>query len=133
MLRNSLLPRGVDIVMDAAIQQALETERTIDITTTGRRSGEPSRIEMWFHNVDGEIYITGMPGARDWYANLLADPSLTFHLKQSARADLDGKAIPISDPAERQRVLETITRRINSRRPLDEWVKRSPLIRVEFE
>ena len=124
---------GVDPAMDGSIQRALENERTIDITTTGPRSGKPSRIEMWFHTVDGEIYMTGMPGARDWYANLLADPSLTFHLKQSVHVDLAGKAIPITDPAERRGILETITRRINSRRPLDEWLERSPLVRVEFE
>jgi hypothetical protein len=28
-------------------------ERTIDVTRTGRRSGEPRRIEIWFHHVDG--------------------------------------------------------------------------------
>ena len=48
--------------MDDAIKHALETERTIDITTRGRQSGEPHRIEIWFHNLDGRLYITGLPG-----------------------------------------------------------------------
>ena len=47
--------------MDATIQQALEKERTIDITTTGRKTGQPRRIEIWFHNLDGDLYITGLP------------------------------------------------------------------------
>ena len=50
------------LVMDDAIRQALEQERTIDITTRGRRSGELQRIEIWFHNLDGRVYITGLPG-----------------------------------------------------------------------
>ena len=44
------------------IQQALVTDQVIDITTTGRRSGQPRRIEIWFHNLDGRLYITGTPG-----------------------------------------------------------------------
>lgn len=44
--------------MDDRIKQALERDRVIDITTIGRQSGEPRRIEIWFLNVDGHIYIT---------------------------------------------------------------------------
>jgi hypothetical protein len=40
--------------MDADVEQALAIgpdsgarERTVDITTTGRKSGEPRRIETW--------------------------------------------------------------------------------------
>jgi hypothetical protein len=60
--------------MDARIRQALARERTIDITTTGRTSGRARRVEMWFHNLDGRLYLTGTPGSRDWYANLRAHP-----------------------------------------------------------
>lgn len=50
----------------------------IDITTTGRTSGQARRIEIVFHNIDGRIYISGRPGTRAWLANLSADPSFTF-------------------------------------------------------
>ena len=73
--------------MDEAVQQALERDRTIDITTTGRNTGQPRRKEIWFHNIEGRLYITGTLGSRDWYANLVANPQFTFHIKQSAQAD----------------------------------------------
>ena len=45
---------------DEAVVRALSigpgssrADRTIDITTTGRRSGQPRRVEVWFHRVDG--------------------------------------------------------------------------------
>src|SRR4051812_46118429 len=82
-------------------KQALANDRVIDITTIGSRSGQPRRKEMWFHNIDGRIYITGTPGKRDWYANMVANPSFTFHLKESATADLAARARPITDPDER--------------------------------
>ena len=44
------------------IESALREDRVIDITTTGRKSGQPRRIEIWFHNLDGALYLTGLPG-----------------------------------------------------------------------
>jgi hypothetical protein len=119
--------------MNEQIWRALESDRTIDITTTGRVSGLTRRIEIWFHNVDGAIYITGTPGTRDWYANLLAEPSFTFHLKDSIQADLAATADPVTDPGERRRLLKVITDRVSASHPVDEWVADSPLVHVEFE
>jgi len=69
--------------MDTTVESALKTDNLIDITTIGSKSGKPHRIEIAFHNFDGKLYITGLPGKRDWYANLLAHPQFTFHHKQS--------------------------------------------------
>ena len=80
--------------MEDRVRRALQRDRTIDITTIGRKSGRPHRIETWFHHVNGEFYLTGSPGRRDWYANLLAHPTLTFHLKQRVVADLPARATP---------------------------------------
>src|SRR6266540_4334142 len=91
--------------MDERVQRALESDRTIDITTTGRHSGEPRRIEIWRYRYDGRTFLSGSPGTRDWYANLLARPEFTFHLKGSAQADLPAAARPITDEAERREVI----------------------------
>ena len=111
------------------IQQALETDRVIDITTTGRSSGRPRRIEIWFHRVDGRFYITGTPGRRSWYANLIAHPDFTFHLKHSAQADLPATATPITDPAEHARITGAIVAGLGGRVTLDAT---SPLVEVTF-
>ena len=41
--------------MNSQIAQALVTDRVIDITTTGRKSGEARRMEIWFYNLDGKL------------------------------------------------------------------------------
>jgi hypothetical protein len=43
-------------------------DRTVDITTTGRRSGEPRRIEICFYRSGDAIYLSGIPAprTRDW-------------------------------------------------------------------
>jgi hypothetical protein len=119
--------------MDDAIRHALETERVIDITTTGRMSGRPHRIETWFHNVDGRLYLTGQPGPRGWYANLRANPRLVFHLKQSVQADLPATARPIVEEGEKRDVLSRILARLDRGDRVDEWVARSPLVEVELD
>jgi deazaflavin-dependent oxidoreductase (nitroreductase family) len=118
-------------------------DRTIDITTTGRRSGAPRRIEIVFYRLGDEIYLSGIPGPRrrDWLTNLAAHPGFTFHLKHSVVADLPARATVIDDPAERRRVLTVFVDEFNRRHGpdsewpeavLDEWVEGSPLVRVTF-
>ena len=120
---------------DERIHQALAADRTIDITTTGRQSGEPRRIEIWFHYVEGHVYITGLPGKRSWYANLLARPDFVFHLKESVQADLVARARAVTDPAERRGVLPGLLVGVPSTagaQDLEDWFARSPLVEVEF-
>ena len=114
------------------VQRALAHDRTVDITTIGRRSGQPRRIEIWFHNLDGRIYISGRPGRRGWYANVVARPDFVFHLKESAQADIPARAHPVTDPAERRRVLSGVLAGIGREGALEDWVARSPLIQVEL-
>jgi len=128
--RKPAPPLGVQEDMDEAIRQALERDRTIDITTTGRKSGRPQRIEIWFHNLDGRLYITGTPGRRNWYANLRENPDFTFHLKVSAQADLAARARLIEEAPERREVLTRILRQLGGGRDLEAWIAGAPLVEV---
>jgi deazaflavin-dependent oxidoreductase (nitroreductase family) len=121
-------------VTKEAIDAALERGHTIDITTTGRRSGKPRRLEIVFHNVGGRIYISGIPYPRKrrWLLNLEANPHFAFHLKGRTRADLPATARVIDDEAERREVLPHIARAWN-RNDVDRMVRYSPLIEVTFE
>ncbi|GAC1505748.1 MAG: hypothetical protein NVS1B3_04460 [Candidatus Dormibacteraceae bacterium] len=112
----------------------MEHGHIVDLTTTGRESGEPRRLEIVFHNVGGKLYISGIPSPnrRSWIANLEADPRLTFHLKGKVRADLPAKARIIDDEAERRDILPHIARTWG-RKDLEQMVRHSPLIEVTFE
>lgn len=117
--------------MDSKVKHALETEKVIDITTIGRKTGKERRIEIWFHNVDGKFYITGMPSRkRDWYQNMVAHPQFTFHLKESVMADLKATAHPITDEDQRREWFTPFV--ADSDRDLEAWVRESPLIEVTF-
>jgi hypothetical protein len=118
-------------------------DRTIDITTTGRRSQELRRIEICFYRFEDSIYLSGLPGprTRDWLVNLTYDPRFTFHLKNTVVANLPAIATVIADPTERAHVLRELVREFNARHDaegpwpkgvLEEWVAHSPLAKVTF-
>jgi deazaflavin-dependent oxidoreductase (nitroreductase family) len=51
------------------------------LTTTGRRSGRPHRIEIWYGGTPPTLYL--MSGGRDradWVRNLQADPAVLVEL-----------------------------------------------------
>ncbi|MAU08620.1 MAG: nitroreductase family deazaflavin-dependent oxidoreductase [Anaerolineaceae bacterium] len=118
--------------MHEQIAQALTQDRVIDITTVGRKSGQPRRFEIWFYNIDGAIYIAGLPGTRDWYANMVAHPQITFHLKESTQADIPATVEPIIDPQARRPILTHIAQEWGKTDRLEEWVANGPLVRVHL-
>jgi deazaflavin-dependent oxidoreductase (nitroreductase family) len=116
--------------MDEGIRRALSRGHTIDLTTTGRRTRLPRRIELVFHAIDGRVYISGMPGRpRSWLANIRANPRVTFHLKGTVKADLPATARELTDPAERRRIMEQVARNWG-RTDVDRMMVASPLIEV---
>ena len=119
-----------DSPVDKTTRTALDHSQVIDLTTTGRRTGQLRRIEIFLHNHDGLLFITGMPRAdrtRDWIHNIGADPRLVVHLKQSVVADLPATARVITDPDERRPLIETAAKRWG-RTDVTNMIQHSPLI-----
>jgi hypothetical protein len=134
---HSAITAALDIGATAATQK-----RTIDITTTGAKSGEPRRIEIWFHQIEGRWYIGGVPPVvRGWYRNLESNPHFTFHLKGDVKADLSATARPVTDPEERRDIFGKLLAGLSDPSislefeppPVEEWVKFSPLVEVTFD
>ena len=130
---------ALEIGRDAPLEQ-----RTIDITTTGRRTGQPRRIEIVFYRLDDSIYLSGIPGPRPrhWLLNLASEPNFIFHLKHGVVADLPAVATVITDPDDRRRILTRFVDEFNERNGpdsgwpravLEEWLVGSPLARVDFQ
>jgi deazaflavin-dependent oxidoreductase (nitroreductase family) len=51
------------------------------LTTTGRVSGRPHRIEIWYRRIDDVVWlISGGRDGADWVQNLRADPRCTIEI-----------------------------------------------------
>ena len=119
-----------DSSLSEATRAALNRSQVIDLTTTGRRTGQQRRIEIFLHHDDGQLFITGMPRAdrtRDWIYNIEADPHVVVHLKQSVVIDVPATASVVTDPDERRPFIEAAARRWR-RTDVPDMLRHSPLI-----
>jgi deazaflavin-dependent oxidoreductase (nitroreductase family) len=118
------------MIDQAAVAAALRRGGLIDLTTTGRQSGLPRRIEVALFHIDGRLWISGRPGRRGWMANVQADPRLTIHLKRGLAADVPARARIVSDESERRTILRPITQSWGALDRLELFVTRAPLIEL---
>lgn len=122
--------------MNEPIRDALSTGHVIDITTTGRKTGQPRRIEIVFHNIDGRLFISGMPNAdrkRAWLVNLESDQHLTLHLKRNVQADLPARARVITDGKERRAVAKWIAANAWRGQDVEALTASAPMIEVTID
>lgn len=104
---------------------------TCDLTTVGRRSGQHQRIEIWYVSVDGQIVLTGTPGARNWLANLRACPQAILHLRDPDR-DVEVAATEVMDPAKRRHITTEAFRLqpwyASQPCSVEDWIASAPMV-----
>lgn len=122
--------------MKLETKEALDRGGIADITTIGRKSGEPRRIEIYFHQFDGKYYLLGRPGRkRDWEANIKAHPEFILHLKRGVVEDIATVGVPEPDPDVRKAILlRALVENWDSdpdraEAAVPKWVDESPFIR----
>ena len=120
--------------LDRNVRDALSMDMVVDITTIGRRTGDPRRIEIWCHLMDGHLYLAASPGPRSWYANLYANPEVILHLKDDVKADIPVRARPITSETERRDVFTRLSEQSAFRQgqglDVETWVRGSKLVEL---
>jgi deazaflavin-dependent nitroreductase family protein len=58
----------------------LKKEDYCYLTTTGRVTGKPHEIEIWFGARNSSIYMLSGSGRSDWVKNLLKNPNVTVRI-----------------------------------------------------
>ena len=119
--------------MDDTTLRTLADTRTIDLTTFGRRSGRPSRIEIWWFHFDHSFIVTGTPGPRHWLANVRADPRVIIHVED---ADHEARAVEVYDVERRRRFFSQTQEEVawyRSQAELDRLVAEAPMIEIRFD
>ncbi|HKH15103.1 MAG TPA: nitroreductase/quinone reductase family protein [Solirubrobacterales bacterium] len=76
------------------------------LTTTGRVSGEPREIEIWFGLDGSTLYmLSGGRDRSDWVKNLIREPRVSVRI---AERTFDGRARVVSDPTEDARARDLL-------------------------
>jgi deazaflavin-dependent oxidoreductase (nitroreductase family) len=106
-----LLVAAADAAPD--IDPALRDASTLELTTTGRKSGRPRTVTIWFVYEDRLYVQSGQEGKTDWYQNALAKPAVTVKIGER---EWRGQVRPIDDAAETARVHELFRQKYLSAR-----------------
>ena len=84
--------------MGGPIDSELADEDYCYLTTTGRVSGEPRTIEIWFGLEDGTLYmLSGGRDRSDWVRNLLREPAVTVRIRD---VTISGRARTVDSQTE---------------------------------
>jgi deazaflavin-dependent oxidoreductase (nitroreductase family) len=80
-----------------AIEALADTEYCY-LTTRGRRTGRPHRIESWFVAYDAGAYLLSDTGRSDRCRNLVADPHVSVEIAGERRETI-ARGVELDDPA----------------------------------
>ena len=116
---------------DATTLTRLARTRTVDLVTTGRRSGQDQTVEIWWFHFEGRFIVTGTPGRRDWYANVLAHPGVVI---QTRHGDFPATAIAVQDQEFRHRFFtHGAARWYATQAELRALVETAPMIEIDLD
>ena len=111
----------------------LKEEEFCYFTTTGRVTGRPHEIEIWFGLRNNTVYILSGGGEKsDWVKNLLKNPSVTVRI---GRQTFAGIARLVKDkeedPLARHLVAEKY-HEMDDENTLDEWARTALPVAIDL-
>jgi deazaflavin-dependent oxidoreductase (nitroreductase family) len=108
---------------------ALADEPYAYVTTTGRRSGLPREIEIWFALHGDTLYLmSGMGEDAHWVQNLRRDPHVAVRITDRS---FTGRARIVDDPLEDARARELVGSKYDEGED-SEWRQTALVVAVEL-
>ena len=102
------------------------------LTTTGRVSGRPHRIEIWYRRI-GEVvwFIAGGRESSDWVQNAMANPRVTIEIGHET---LTGAAhVDVQDELAPRQALAARYQGWRDGQPLTDWATSGLLVAVDLD
>jgi deazaflavin-dependent oxidoreductase (nitroreductase family) len=104
------------------------------LTTTGRVTGNPHEIEIWFGLMDDTAYLlSGNREGSDWVKNLMKNPSVTVRI---ANIIFSATARIVTDKQEEMEVRNLLADKYNERRAdgsLDKWARTALPVALDLD
>lgn len=113
---------------------SLSSEQYCYLTTTGRTSGQPREIEIWFGIEGAALYL--MSGGRDrshWVRNMREEPAVTVRIGDLTLAGRAREVVAESEEDALVRRLLVEKYNPGYERDLSEWGRTSLPVAIEFD
>jgi deazaflavin-dependent oxidoreductase (nitroreductase family) len=86
------------------LRDRLSRNREINITVTGRKSGQAITNPVWFVSEEEKLYLLPVSGSdTQWYKNVLKNPAIRI---DAGGAEGTFKAVPLTDAKQVSSVVE---------------------------
>lgn len=103
------------------------------LTTTGRRTGRPHRIEIWFLEHDDAVYLfSGGGEASDWVRNVRRDSHVRLELPDRPARPYSATVLDQPDDDLRRR-MDARYYGTRAEQDLTDWARRSTVVRLKPE
>ncbi|MFN8387976.1 MAG: nitroreductase family deazaflavin-dependent oxidoreductase [Anaerolineales bacterium] len=115
------------------MKSELASEEYCYLTTTGRVTGNPHEIEIWFGMKGDSLYILSGGGHKsDWVKNLTKNPNVTVRIGQH-RFTATGRLVQSADEESTARTL--LADKYNERESdgsLSDWAKTALVVAIDI-
>jgi deazaflavin-dependent oxidoreductase (nitroreductase family) len=111
---------------------SLASEEYCYLTTTGRVTGRPHEIEIWFGRQGKSIYLLSGSHSSDWLKNLRRDPAVTVRIADST---FSGTARLVQDRDEEMAARYLLAEKYQEwekGRTLSEWARTAVVVGVDL-
>ena len=111
----------------------LEKEDYCYLTTTGRVTGKPHQIEIWFGAQNASIYLMAGDHGSDWVKNLLKAPNVTVRI---ARRTFMGSARIVENEPEAMTARNLLADKYKERESdgsLSEWARTALPVAIDLK
>jgi deazaflavin-dependent oxidoreductase (nitroreductase family) len=116
----------------SVLLKQLSLEEYCYLTTTGRVSGHPHEIEIWFGANGSTLYLLSGSEKSDWVRNLLKNPSVTVRI---ARHTFAGTARVVKDREEELRARYLVAEKYQeweAGRTLSQWAQTALPVAIDL-
>lgn len=117
----------------AKLLSQLSKEEYCYLTTKGRRTGKPHKIEIWFGLNGSTVYLlSGGMDKSDWVKNLLKDPNATVRI---AKHTFPAAARLVKDEKEEMMARSMLADKYKEREAdgsLSEWARTALVVGIEL-
>ncbi len=114
------------------ILNALQEVEFCYLTTTGRVTGKPHEIEIWFGAQNGSVYLMAGDHKSDWVKNLRKDPHVSVRILSR---HFSGTARLVKDIQEEMAARFMLAEKYNeweNGRTLSEWARTALVVAIDL-
>lgn len=109
----------------------LKQEDYCYFTTTGRVTGNPHEIEIWFGLNNATLYLMSGDGKSDWVKNLRKNPAVKVRI---AKQTFNATARIVEDEAEQMLARNLLADKYNERKAngaLSKWARTALVVAID--